>query len=98
MVVTRSLHTFIHLIDKKQYQSYSIQSKITDIGQPLSAKAHFDNVWSRVCNRPVGWTPTLGIILITNEKLIENWNEILLVSNSKTNSMKTDLIDVRPNN
>ena len=36
--------TFLYLICKKLYHSYSIQCKITESGQPLFLKAHFDNV------------------------------------------------------
>ena len=33
----------------------------------------------------IGQTPTFGIILKTNEKLIKIWNELLLVGFSETN-------------
>ena len=32
-----------------------------------------------VCWRGIGRTPTFGVILKTNEKLIKIWNELLLV-------------------
>ena len=40
---------------------------------------------SNLCRRGVGRTPTFGVILKTNEKLIKIWNELLLVGFSKTN-------------
>ena len=35
--------------------------------------------------RSTGRTPTFGVILKTNEKLIKIWNELLLVGFSETN-------------
>ena len=40
---------------------------------------------SNLCWRGIGRTPTLGLILKTNEKLIKIWNELLLVGYSETN-------------
>ena len=38
-----------------------------------------------LCWRGIGPTPTFGVILKTNEKLIKIWNELLLVGFSETN-------------
>ena len=38
-----------------------------------------------LCCRGIGPTPTFGVILKTNEKLIKIWNELLLVGSSETN-------------
>ena len=40
---------------------------------------------SNLCWRGIGRTPTFGVILKTNEKLIKIWNELLLVGFSETN-------------
>ena len=40
---------------------------------------------SNLCWRGIGPTPTFGIILKTNEKLIKIWNELLLVGFSERN-------------
>ena len=38
-----------------------------------------------LCWEGIGRTPTFGVILKSNEKLIKNWNELLLVGSSDTN-------------
>ena len=38
-----------------------------------------------LCWKGIGQTPTFGVILKTNEKLIKNWNELLLVRSAETN-------------
>ena len=38
-----------------------------------------------LCLKGIGRAPTFGVILKINEKLIKNWNELLLVGSSKTN-------------
>ena len=38
-----------------------------------------------LCWKGIGRTPTLGIILKNNEKLIKNWNGLLLFRSSETN-------------
>ena len=38
-----------------------------------------------LCWKGLGQTPTIGVILKTNEKLFKNWNELLLVGSSETN-------------
>ena len=38
-----------------------------------------------LCWRGIGRTPTLGVILKTNEILMKNWDELLLVGFSETN-------------
>ena len=38
-----------------------------------------------LCWKGIGRTPTFGVILKTNEKLIKNWNELLLVGSLETN-------------
>ena len=38
-----------------------------------------------LCRKGVGQTPTFGFFLKTNEKLIKNWNELLLVGSLETN-------------
>ena len=40
---------------------------------------------SNLCWRGVGRTPTFGVFLKTNEKLIKIWNELLLVEFLETN-------------
>ena len=40
---------------------------------------------SNLCWRGIGRTPTFGVILKTNEKLIKIWNELLLVGFSERN-------------
>ena len=40
---------------------------------------------SNLCWRSIG--RTFGVILKTNEKLIKNWNELLLVGFSETNKV-----------
>ena len=40
---------------------------------------------SDLCWRGIGRTPTFGVILKTNEKLIKIWNELFLVGFSETN-------------
>ena len=40
---------------------------------------------SNLCWRGMGRTPTFGVILKTNEKLIKIWNELLLVGSLETN-------------
>ena len=40
---------------------------------------------SNLCWRGIGRTPTFGVILKTNEKLIKIWNELSLVGFSETN-------------
>ena len=40
---------------------------------------------SNLCWGGIGRTPTFGVILKTNEKLIKIWNELLLVGFSETN-------------
>ena len=40
------------------------------------------------CNlfwKGIGRAPTFGVILNINEKLIKNWNQLLLVGSSETN-------------
>ena len=42
----------------------------------------------KICNscwKDIGRIPTFGVIVKTNEKLIKNWYELLLVGSSKTN-------------
>ena len=39
---------------------------------------------SNLCCRGIGPTPTFGVVLKTNDKLIKIWNEILLVGYSET--------------
>ena len=44
---------------------------------------------TKICNlcwKGIGRTSTFGVILKTNEKLIKNWNELLLVGSSETNN------------
>ena len=38
-----------------------------------------------LCWKGIGRTPTFGVILKTNQKLIKIWNELLLVGFSETN-------------
>ena len=38
-----------------------------------------------LCWKGIGRTPTFGVILKAIEKLIKNWNELLLVCYSETN-------------
>ena len=43
---------------------------------------------TKTCNlwwKGIARTPAFGVILKTNEKLIKNWNELLLIGSSKTN-------------
>ena len=45
----------------------------------------------------MGLTPTLGVNLKTNEKLIKHWNEILIVCYLETiNLIKSNLVEIRP--
>ena len=49
-----------------------------------------------LCWKGIGQTPTFGIILKTNEKLIKNWNEFLLVGSSETNKFnQSNLSEIR---
>ena len=38
-----------------------------------------------LCWKGIGRTPTFGVTLKTNEKIIKIWNELLLVGYSETN-------------
>ena len=41
---------------------------------------------SNLCWKGIGRRPTFEVILKINEKLIKNWNELLLVGSSETNN------------
>ena len=38
-----------------------------------------------LCWKGIGRTPTFGVVLKTNEKLIKNWDELMLVGSLETN-------------
>ena len=50
----------------------------------ISRQKNWPTKSSNLCWNGIGRTPTFGVILKTNEKLIKIWNELLLVY-SETN-------------
>ena len=46
-----------------------------------------------LCWKDIGQTPTFGVILKTNEKLIKIWNELLLVGYSEINKFDQEQFD-----
>ena len=46
-----------------------------------------------LCRKVTGRTPTFGVILKNNEKLIKNLNEFLLVGSSETNKFNQKQFD-----
>ena len=53
----------------------------------MSHILHRKKWWTKSCNlcwKGIGQTPTYGVIWKANEKLIKNWNKLLLVGFSET--------------
>ena len=49
-----------------------------------------------LCWKGIGRTLTFGVILKTIEKLIKNWNELLLVESLETNKLnKSNFVEIR---
>ena len=49
-----------------------------------------------LCWKGIEQTPTFGVILKTNEKLIKDWNKLLLVCCSETRNLtKSNLVETR---
>ena len=49
-----------------------------------------------LCWKDIGQTPTIGVVLKTNQKITKIRNELLLVGFSETNELiKSDLFEIR---
>ena len=68
-------------------QKYLVQSKIGRLHMTshISRQKNWLIKSSNLCWKGIGRTPTFGVILKTNKKLIKIWNELLLVGFSETN-------------
>ena len=55
----------------------------------MTSHIYRENKWliksCNLCWKDIGLTPAFGVIVKTNEKIIKNWNKLLLVCYSKTN-------------
>ena len=54
----------------------------------ISRQKKWLTIRGNLCWKGIGRTPTFGVILKINQKLIKNWNELFLVGSSENNQFE----------